>query len=50
MIIDQMLVQYSWKQNISTISETMPIVKILLVRLPDKFKEKEVLKAIQIHV
>ena len=42
MLIDQMLVQYLGARTASTISEFIPIRKILLIRLLEKFSEKEV--------
>ncbi len=43
-IIDQMLVQYLGSRTSSTLSEYMPIRKILLIRLLEKFTEKEVIE------
>jgi hypothetical protein len=42
MIIDQMLVQYLVSRSASTLSDYIPIRKILLIRLLEKFTEKEV--------
>lgn len=41
-IIDQMLVQYLGSRAASTLSDYIPIRKILLIRLLEKFSEKEV--------
>lgn len=43
-IVDQMLVQYLGNRATSTLSEYIPIRKVLLVRLLEKFSEKEVIE------
>src|SRR5436309_13934082 len=47
MLIDQMLVQYLGFRTSSTISEFIPIRKILLIRLLEKFSESEVTQIAQ---
>jgi hypothetical protein len=42
MIIDQMLVQYLGSRSASTLTDYIPIRKILLIKLLEKFTEKEV--------
>jgi len=42
MIVDQMLVQYLGSRSASTLSDYIPIRKILLIKLLEKFTEKEV--------
>jgi len=44
MLMNQMLVQYLGVRTASTISEYIPIRKILLIRLLKKFSEKEVVE------
>jgi hypothetical protein len=42
MIVDQMLVQYLGNRTTSTLSDYIPVRKVLLIRLLEKFTEKEV--------
>ncbi len=44
MIIDQMLVQYLGNRTTSALSDYIPIRKILLIKLLEKFTEKEVIE------
>ena len=43
-IIDQMLVQYLGSRSTSSLSEYIPVRKVLLIKLLEKFTEKEVSK------